>query len=297
MSNPSPLRVLGVLGLGAVVLSFASIIIRLTEAPSLVIAAGRLTVASLVLAPFFWTRLPRERTALPRRDWLLVGLAGLFLALHFAAWVESLRHTTVTSSVVLVAMDPIFVALLAPFVLRERISWRTGLAIGLGLAGMLIIASGSPGPGFALKGNLLALTGAVCAAGYLLVGRTVRPRLGLLPYVYVMYTVAAVLLLLAVAASGQRLVGYGWRSYGLILLLGLGPQLVGHTSFNWALRYLSAPAVAMGILFEPVGASFLAWLILAQPPVVRELAGGAVICCGIYLALTERAAPVAVPGG
>ncbi len=284
---PSRWKVMAVLGVGAVALSFASVLIRLTAAPSLVIAAGRLLVASAVLAPFFWHRFPSERRAIVGKDWALVCLAGLFLALHFAAWVESLRHTTVASSVVLVAMDPIFVAALSPLLLRERVSRRLGLAVGLGFAGMLIIGLRGAGAGPALKGNLLALVGALCAAGYLVVGRKVRPRVSLVSYVYLMYTIAALLLVVAVLVTRQRFTGLPSAAWGLILLTGLGPQLVGHTSFNWALRYLAAPAVAMGILFEPVGATILAWLILREPPAVLEVVGGAIICGGIYLAMTD----------
>ena len=280
------LRTALALSAGVVALSFAAVLIRLTEAPALVIAAGRLAVASLVLAPFFWTRFGRIRPQLAGGRWLWVGLAGVFLAVHFALWVESLRHTSVASSVVLVAMDPLFVSLAAPLVLRERPRWQTFLAVGLGVIGALLVAGPSLGSALTTKGNLLALGGAACAAGYLLVGRRVRQEVELVAYVYVMYTVAAVLLLLAVAVLRLPLAGYSISAYGFILLLGLGPQLIGHTSFNWALRYLTAPVVAMVILFEPVGASLLAWLILHEPPTLTEVAGGVVICAAIYLAVT-----------
>ncbi len=277
-----------VLGIGVAALSFAAVLIRLTEAPSLVIAAGRMTIASLVLAPLFWTRFRRLRAELGGRRWLLVVLAGVFLAAHFALWIESLSHTTVTSSVVLVAMDPIFVAIAAPLVLRERVSWKVWTAVGLGAAGTVVVGWHSLGQGVGSTGNLLALGGAACAGGYLLVGRRVRQRTSLLAYVYVMYSVAAVLLLVAVAAAGLPLGGYRPGAYGLIVLLAIGPQLLGHTSFNWALRHLAAPVVAMVILLEPVGASLLAWLVLREPPSGLEIVGGVVICAGIYLAFTGR---------
>jgi len=286
-----------VLGVGITALSFAAVLIRLTEAPSLVIAAGRLAVASAVLAPFFWFRLPRMRLELGGRNRGLIVLAGVFLAAHFALWIESLNRTTVTSSVVLVAMDPIFVAILSPLVLRERISARVVAAVVLGFAGSTVIGLRSFGPGLSLGGNLLALGGAACAGGYLVVGRFVRQRTGLLAYVYVMYTAAAVLLAAAVIILGIPFTGYGPATYGLIVLLGLGPQLLGHTSFNWALRHLTAPAVAMVILLEPVGAALLAWLILHEPPAGLEVAGGVIICAGIYLAFTDRAGRSGLPAG
>jgi drug/metabolite transporter (DMT)-like permease len=276
-----------VLGAGALALSFAAVLIRLTDAPSIVIAGGRLLTASVVLAPFFWARFPKMRHQLAGKSWLYIAGAGVFLAAHFALWIESLNHTTVASSVVLVAMDPIFVAILSPLILRERVSGRIIAAIVLGLVGTVVIAGPSFGSGLATKGNLLALGGAACAGGYLMIGRRVRQDVGLLAYVYVMYSVAAVLLVAMVFISGNTLTGLSPSAYGFIVLLALGPQIVGHTSFNWALRYMSAPAVAMAILFEPVGATLLAWWLLREVPKGFEIGGGVVILAAIYLAVGE----------
>ncbi|MDH5185886.1 MAG: DMT family transporter [candidate division WOR-3 bacterium] len=284
----SRFKIILVLGFGLIILSFASILIKLTQAPSIVIAAGRLSIASLVLTPFFWFNFKTIKLELKQIPFGLVILSGIFLAAHFTLWIESLSHTSVPSSVVLVTMNPIFVAILAPILLHERINWQIGLAVVLGAIGAIIIASQGMSSFAITKGNLLALGGAVCAGGYLLVGRRIRPQLGLIGYIYIMYTTAAVLLLLAVLFTGHRLSGYSFQVYLFIALLGLGPQLIGHTSFNWALRYLAAPVVAMVILGEPIGTTILSWAILAQPPTLREIIGGIIICIGIYLAASSE---------
>ncbi len=288
--NVSRLRVFLGLGAGVVVLSFASIIIRVTPAPSIVIAAGRLVVATLVLTPFYWARLPARRAELKGIPILPVLVSGILLAAHFALWIESLNRTSVASSVVLVAMNPIFAAALSPLILRERVSWRIGLAVVLGILGAVVIAGPRLGSSGVTSGNLLALGGAACAAGYLMAGRRVRPRLSLVSYIYIVYGVAAVLLLVVMVVGGRSFVGLRWQAYMLIALLGLGPQLIGHTSFNWALRYVPAPTVAMAVLGEPVGTTLLAWLLLRQPPASYEAIGGAIICGGIYLAARDVAA-------
>jgi len=280
-------RVIAGLGAGVVVLSFASIIIRVTPAPSIVIAAGRLAVATLVLTPFFWLRFPSRRAELKGLVAWPALLSGVLLAAHFALWIESLNRTTVASSVVLVAMNPIFAAALSPLILRERMSWRIALAVALGIAGAAVIAGPQLTSGGVTVGNLLALAGAACAAGYLMAGRRVRPRLSLLSYIYVIYGIAALLLVGAMLLTGRSIAGYAWQAYLFIGLLGLGPQLLGHTSFNWALRYIPAPTVAMAVLGEPVGTTILAWLILRQAPTWYEAFGGAVICTGIYLAVAD----------
>ncbi len=286
----SRLRVFTGLGAGVIVLSFASILIRVTPAPSIVIAAGRLAVATLVLTPFYWARFPRRRSELEGVPVLPVLISGFLLAAHFALWIESLNRTSVASSVVLVAMNPIFAAALSPLILREKVSWRIALAVALGVVGAGVIAGPQLGSSAVTSGNLLALGGAACAAGYLMAGRRARPRLSLLSYIYLVYGVAAVLLLAMMVLAGQSLAGHKWQAYLFICLLGLGPQLIGHTSFNWALRYVPAPTVAMAVLGEPVGTTLLAWLLLRQPPTLFEAIGGIIICGGIYLAASDIAA-------
>ena len=284
MSRP---RVIAGLGAGVVVLSFASVIIRVTPAPSIVIAAGRLAVATLVLTPFFWARFPTRRAEFKGMAAWPVLLSGVLLAAHFALWIESLNRTSVASSVVLVAMNPIFAAALSPLLLREKVSWRIALAVVLGIVGAMVIAGPQLRSVAVTTGNMLALGGAACAAGYLMAGRRVRPKVSLLSYIYVVYGIAAALLLAAMLVTGQSFTGHKWQAYVFIGLLGLGPQLVGHTSFNWALRYVPAPTVAMAVLGEPVGTTILAWLILRQAPTQYEAVGGAVVCAGIYLAAAD----------
>jgi drug/metabolite transporter (DMT)-like permease len=249
-----------------------------------------MAVATLVLTPFYWARFPARRAELKGIPVLPVLVSGVLLAVHFALWIESLKRTSVASSVVLVAMNPIFAAALSPLILRERVSWRIALAVVLGIVGAIVVAGPQLGSSAVTSGNLLALGGAACAAGYLMAGRRVRPRLSLLSYIYIVYGVAAVLLLALMSVGGQSFAGHKWQAYLFIGLLGLGPQLIGHTSFNWALRYVPAPTVAMAVLGEPVGTTLLAWLLLRQPPTLLEAVGGVIICGGIYLAASDIAA-------
>lgn len=269
---------------GISALSFASILIKLTNAPSTVIAAGRLLVAAILLQPIFWINFSKVRYELKATNVKLIVLSGIFLALHFVLWVESLRHTSITSSVVLVATDPIFVAILSPLFLKEKISSKLIFGIIVGVLGVGIIAYQGIGSNILTKGNLLALGGAICAGGYLIIGRKVRAKVSLISYIFIMYSTAAIILTIVVFITGNKFSGYSSTDYLFIILLGLGPQLVGHTSFNWALRYLTAPVVAMTILGEPIGTTILSWIILNQPPTLNEVIGGIMICIGIYFA-------------
>jgi len=274
-----------VLFVGIVAVSFASIFIRLAEAPPLIIAAYRLGLASLVIGPVALIRSGQELRALSRRDLLYLVIAGVFLALHFGLWIASLSHTTVASSVILVTMSPLFVGLLSHLLGMDRITKGILGGILLSLLGSVAIGYGDFAlGGGALWGDILALGGAVMVTGYLLVGRRLRQRLSLLPYVSLTYSAAAAVTVILCLFTGERFTGYSSTTYLMFILLALLPQVIGHSAFNWALGYLSAPFVSVTILGEPVGATILAYLILKEVPTVLKIAGGAMILFGIYLA-------------
>jgi drug/metabolite transporter (DMT)-like permease len=288
--------------LGILAASSASIFIRFAQqdAPSLVIAASRLALATLILAPFALSQRRKELKTLGKRRLALMLLSGVFLGLHFATWITSLRYTSVPSSVVLVTTSPLWVALLAPLFLKEKITRLVAVGLAIALAGSVIVGGGDACQltasglncetlsqalqGKSLLGNGLAIAGAWFAAFYLMIGRKVRSGLSLLTYTFIVYGTAAVTLLLMVAFSRQSLVGYTSRTYFYFLALAVIPQLLGHSSFNWALKFIPAAMVSLVLLGEPIASSILAYLILHEPPTILEVIGGVMILAGIYLA-------------
>lgn len=285
--------------------SWAAPLIRLTAAPPLAIAAWRLTLASLFLLPFFAR--PAGRAGWPAMGkgerWIAIG-AGVALALHFAAWITSLRLTSVAASAVLVSLSPVFAWVLSSVFLRERPTPLQAAGIVLGVAGAAVIALGDARAGGAhvLLGDLLALLGAMCAAAYLVVGRRLRAGLGLVAYVTPVYGVAAVVLLVWAGARGEAFRAYPAADWAIFAALAAGPMLVGHTGFNYALRYLPAYTVNVGVLAEPVGATLIAWTLpaIAEAPSTSTLAGGAVVLVGVALTLIGSRRPPAAdppPGG
>lgn len=283
------------MGIGVLAVSTASIFIRFAQqagAGSLAIAALRLALAALVLLPFAVMRCREEYRALTLREWALMGISGVFLGAHFATWIFSLELTSVVSSVVLVTLSPLFVALGSALVLRERLTARVLLGMSIAIAGGIVIgvadapnASSGSNP---LLGNALALMGAVCIAPYLIIGRILRQRLSLWAYVAVVYGAAALTLLLAVLVSGAPLVGFEPVAYVWIALLALAPQLIGHTSFNWSVRRLPAVYATIPVLGEPIGSSVLAVILLGE--VIRPLTvlGAVLTLSGIWLMSSQR---------
>lgn len=280
---------------GVLVASTASIMIRIAQGlgvSSLSIAAGRLGLAALILTPLALARARGELARLRRRDLLLALAAGAFLAVHFASWISSLAYTSVASSAALVATNPIWVGLASLLIFRERLGWRGGLGIALSVVGTIVIGlsdsgvSAQPAP---LLGNGLALLGALAGSGYLLIGRSLRRRVSLLSYIWLVYSAAALILLGVALLAGQPLLGLPPLAYLLLLGLALGPQLLGHTSFNYALGLLSATFVAVAMLGEPIGSAVLAALIFRELVAPLQLAGIALLLAGILLASLEEA--------
>jgi len=280
--------------------STGSIFIRFAqrEAPSLVIAALRLTFASLILAPIALTRHREELRKLTRRDLLLGLLSGAFLAVHFATWISSLEYTSIASSVVLVSTGPLWVALLSPIFLKEPLTKPVLIGMILALIGGTIIGlsdacqidKGIFCPPFSefvqgksFLGNILALVGAWAVAGYLMIGRRLRGGMSLIPYIFVVYGFAAIVLLGFMFAAGQRPTGFSPMVYIWLLLLALIPQLIGHSTYNWALRYLPASLVSITTLGEPIGSAVLAYLILSETPTLLTIFGGILILAGIFI--------------
>jgi drug/metabolite transporter (DMT)-like permease len=281
---------------GITAASTAAIFIRYAQqegVPSLVIAACRLSIATLVLAPIALSRRRTELAALTRRELGLALLSGLFLALHFAAWISSLEYTTVASSVVLVTTTPLWVAVLAPFTLREPVTRAQLVGMLAALAGGVVIGVSDAGNSAAknpLLGDLLALAGAMMAASYILIGRRLRKKMTLISYTFVVYGAAAVILVMIMLVGGYSPLGYPAAAYLWFVLLALIPQLLGHSSINWALGYLSAASVSTILLGEPIGSTILAVILLHETPGVVKILGAVLILAGIYaVARSENA--------
>ena len=287
--SPTPHRALPSLALAVSVLavSSGSIFVRLCDAPPLVTAAWRLTFATALLLPFVWWKARDEVRKLSRGELGIGALAGFFLALHFATWITSLSFTTVANSTVLVNTAPVWVALLSPWITRDRVTPRAWLGIGTSVAGGVVIGFGDFSGGTrALIGDALALAGSLALAFYLLGGRRLRAKLSLPAYLGVCYSSATVLLWCCVLVAGLPFTGFGSNTWGALFGMALISQHLGHSSYNWAMRYFSAGFIAVCLLGEPVISSLLAWRLFGEVLTVMKIFGGALILVGIYLSAT-----------
>ncbi|MEX1182222.1 MAG: DMT family transporter [Gemmatimonadota bacterium] len=275
-------------------ISFAGPLVRFTDAPALAVAAWRLTLSVLFVgAVLAVRRTPRPR--LSRREWGLAVAGGCFLAGHFWSWIASLGMTTISSSVVLVSSQPVFVAVLSGVFLGEAATRRQWLGILVAVAGAAIIAWGDFGRGReAIIGDVLALGGALFVAIYYVIGRRLRPSVDLWWYIFIIYGVAATVLLAAVIVlPGVPLTGYATQDWIVFVALAAGPMMLGHTAVNYALRYVRSYIANLVLLTEPITATIIAWLLpaIAEVPGPQVVFGGAVILLGIALTLSAPEQP------
>jgi drug/metabolite transporter (DMT)-like permease len=257
--------------------------VKFSEAPSAVTAAWRLLWTVLLLTPVVAGKKPvrQELVQAPKKLIFLSVLSGLFLAIHFVLWFESLKHTSVASSTTIVCTEVIWVCLGFCLFLKGKLSWKAVLAIAVTLLGSVLIALSDSGSGAHLYGDVLALLAAVAVAVYTLIGRLVREKLSTTVYTYMVYTACAAVLVLTCLAQGASLLGYDWSAIVVGLLLAVFSTILGHSIFSWCLKYFTPSFVSASKLCEPVVAAVLAGFLFAELPGWLQIFGGALILGGV----------------
>ncbi len=285
-----------ILFIGVLAVSSAAIMIKVAqrEVTSEVIAFYRLAIAGVFYA-LYSLALGQFSSKVPRSRLVIIAASGLFLALHFITWIKSLEYTDIMSSVVLVSTTPFWVALLSKAIFKEKISRKFWIGLVIALLGVVIINLGSPvisgnimADGSRLSGNLLALAGALCMAGYTILSKKARAETAISVYAALAYSSAALFVLLVITIQRSPLIGFSTKAWVFIALIAIFPQIVGHTSFNWALKFLPASISSIALLGEPVGSSLLALLIFQAVPGYRELFGGLLVLAGIAFAVMDN---------
>jgi drug/metabolite transporter (DMT)-like permease len=284
-----------------VAVSFSAILIRFADDDPATVVWLRMGMAVVLLLP--WVIRDVRRHVMPhgRAQISLVLVSGVLLAGHFLLWTASLQDTSIAASVLLVSIHPIIVTPLGRRLLGERVSRRTVVAVALALIGTVITCAGDLRlDSHAFLGDLLAIGGAVCLAGYLLIGRGVRADLGVAGYSAVVYAVVCVV------AAGTAIAGgvahlpsprVALACFGLAAVCTIG----GHTVYNWALRHVQVLLVSLSFLGEPPLAALLALAFFGAVPGLATVGGGVLIIAGLALALLEpqawsRPAEIALNG-
>jgi len=278
--HPMIMIVIGILGI-----SMSAILVRFSTAPSAVTAAWRLTWTVILMTPVVFGKpaVRRELASVDRKTVLLSFLSGVFLAFHFAFWFESLYHTTVASSTIIVCTEVIWVSLGFCLFLKGKLSVKAVAAIAVAFGGSVLIALADSGTGGShLYGDFLSLLAAIMVAVYMLIGRVVRSGVSTTVYTYLVYTACAAVLLMMCLVQGQNMMAYGIHSVFIGLLLALFSTILGHSIFSWCLKYFSPSFVSASKLCEPMVSATLAGFLFGEIPGSLQLVGGVLILGSVF---------------
>ncbi|KGR82561.1 DMT family transporter [Lysinibacillus odysseyi] len=274
--------------IGVFSVSMSAIFVKLANAESAVIAFYRMFFSILIMSPLFFLKYRKEIKLLNKKDWIFSAIAGVFLAFHFILWFESLNYTSVASSTVLVTLQPLFAFIGTYIFFKEKVSLQTIVAGSIAIIGSFLISWGDfLVSGSALYGDILALIACALITGYLLFGQDVRQRLSLITYTMVVYSVSTICLFFYVLIAGQSFGPYESTDWFWFGMLAIVPNLLGHTLFNWSLKWVSTNTISIAILFEPVGAAILAYFIFAEKLISSQIIGGIVVVGGISLFILD----------
>lgn len=278
--HPMIMIVVGLIGI-----SMSSILVKYSTAPSAITAAWRLLWTVLLMTPVVLGKgtVRNELFHISRKTLLLSGISGVFLAVHFVLWFESLQHTSVASSTTIVCTEVIWVSLGYCLFLKGKLSGRALAAIAVTFIGSTVIASSDSSQGGAqLYGDILAFLAAIAVAAYTLIGRIVRKDTSTTVYTYLVYGACAGVLLLLCCLMGESLTGYGVGAVIVGFLLAVFSTLLGHSIFSWCLKYFSPSFVSASKLCEPVAAAVLAGILFGEVPGILQVVGGVLIIAGVY---------------
>lgn len=273
---------------GVISVALSAIFVKLTTADAGVIAFYRMLFTVILMLPLFLVKYWKEVFLLTKKDWIFSTIAGVFLAIHFILWFESLNYTSVASSTVLVTLQPIFAFVGTYFFFKEKLSFKTILSAVIAIAGSVIISWGDfQLSGTAFFGDMLALAACALITAYLLFGQEVRKRLSLITYTFLLYSISTVTLFFYVLIKGESFGPYSTSNWFWFFMLALIPNLLGHSLFNWAVKWVSTNVISIAVLFEPVGASVLAFYILHEKLSAAQITGGIVVIAGILLFIVD----------
>ena len=284
--HPLIMIVIGVLGIG-----MSAIFVKYSAAPSAVTAAWRLLWTVALMSPVDKDKksVRKELRSTDKKTVILSLLSGVFLAVHFVLWFESLQHTTVAASTVIVCTEVIWVSIGFCLFMKGRITPKAILAIGITLVGSVLIALADMGAGGHLYGDVLSLLASVAVAVYMLLGRAVRENTSTTVYTYLVYSACAGGLLLLILVQGESLISHGPSAVIVGLLLSVFSTILVHSIFSWCLKYFSPSFVSASKLLEPVVAALFAVILFGEVPTLLQGIGAVIILAGVfYYSLLER---------
>lgn len=276
---------------GMIAISFAPIIVRYSDAPASIQGMYRMLFTLALMLPFGTKQLPAIRS-ISKKDWVLLGVAGLFLGVHFLLWMESIDYTSIASSTIILSLEPVLVMIGAFFFFKDKPARMAVAGLIVAFAGVCWIGSGDLGVSrSAFTGDLLSFLSTVAVAANMLLAKVIIARVSSYLYSLIVFTVSFLFFTVFNLAAGVPLTGYPAKEWLLFLLLAIVPTVLGHMIFNWLLKYISATTISMSVFAEPVGASILAIFLFQEMLSGFQIFGGVLVIAGLMLYLKAQSPP------
>lgn len=276
------------LAIAIIFISFAAVFVKWSDAPATVISMYRMYLSSLFLLPFVYVY-RKDLAKISIKKWILLIIAGMFLALHFALWFESLKLTSVANSTIILTLQPIVALIGGYFIFKERTNRTTLLTLAIAIIGIVMVSWDDfdlQQPS-ALLGNFLSFLSVLAVVGYLFIGQSNVRGISHWVYSFIVFFVAGVTLHVYNIIIDTPIIGYEGKEWGIFLLLAIFPT-VAHVIFNYLLNFVNSSTISMSILGEPVGATFLAFFILNETITLLQLIGGLIVLFGVFLFLMQQ---------
>ena len=264
--------------------SLSAILVRYSNAPSMVLALYRMLFSVILLLPFVLIKFRRELLSLKIKQILVCALSGIFLGMHFTLYFESLKYTNISSSVVLVDTEVFFVAFAMLIFFKEKISTICWIGVGLTFLGSVIIALADTASGSnILLGDIIALAGAFCMSVYTIIGKKCRTDISTTVYTFIVYISAGITVFIILMITETPVIGYD--NINLLTALGMAVfcTLLGHSIFSWGLKYIQASFISTAKLLEPIFATVLGIFLFNEIPGIIEIIGGCIVISGIFI--------------
>ena len=279
------------LTISIIAISFSAIFVKWSDAPASILSMYRMWLASILMLPIVWKK-RSEFKHIVKKDWFFLFFSGFFLALHFVLWFGSLKLTTVASSTIILALQPIVSLVGGFFLFKERTSLSALMTMGIAIIGAMMIGWGDFGLSQdAIMGDLLSFFSVIAVVGYLLIGQSIVKKISHWLYSFCVFFAASIILTIYNVSTGVSLSGYPAKEWGIFLLLATVPT-VSHVINNWLLKYVNATTISMSILGEPVGATILAVILLNERLVNWQIAGGLLVLLGVFFFLSQQQKPI-----
>jgi len=279
------------LTISIIAISFSAIFVKWSDAPASILSMYRMWLASILMLPIVWKK-RSEFKHIVKKDWFFLFFSGFFLALHFVLWFGSLKLTTVASSTIILALQPIVSLVGGFFLFKERTSLSAIMTMGIAIIGAMMIGWGDFGLSQdAIMGDLLSFFSVIAVVGYLLIGQSIVKKISHWLYSFCVFFAASIILTIYNVSTGVSLSGYPAKEWGIFLLLATVPT-VSHVINNWLLKYVNATTISMSILGEPVGATILAVILLNEHLVNWQIAGGLLVLLGVFFFLSQQQKPI-----